>query len=99
MVTESAAHAHQHASAPGTVVKNWELLWRVDGQEEDVLIATAETHSEREEYEAQAQELDTLDARIEQVCNRLRQMLGGIPHLRSTDTRTGKMDASSANAA
>ena len=41
MVIESAAHTQEHAFAPGTVVKNRGRLWRVDGQEEDVLIATA----------------------------------------------------------
>lgn len=36
-------NTRQHASpfAPGTVVKNRGRLWRVDGQEDDVLIATA----------------------------------------------------------
>jgi hypothetical protein len=51
VVTESATHAQQHAFAPGTVVKNRGRLWRVDGQEEDVPIATAiDTGELREQH-------------------------------------------------
>ena len=50
MVIENTTHAQEHAFATGTVVKNRGRLWRVDGQEEDVLIATAIDTGEPEQY-------------------------------------------------
>ncbi len=50
MVIDSATHAQQPIFAPGTVVKNRGRLWRVDGQEVDVLIATAIDTGEPEQF-------------------------------------------------
>jgi hypothetical protein len=41
MAIESTTRVEERTFAPGTVVKNRGRLWRVDGQEQDVALATA----------------------------------------------------------
>jgi hypothetical protein len=65
MARHSTTQTDKPTFAPGTVVKNRGRLWRVDGQDEDVLIATALDSGEPEQLRFYIPFEDTRPGRLE----------------------------------